>query len=355
MFPSPATGETVRWNLDGPLLIAGRPVAPHRFQPHPIDAPPAELLWQHKNPSDAPRDSLSADWSRVGRVLVTAHGDGVVRVWDVDKKAVRTEITPLAPTDGRKRWGLKAAVSPDGKTVAAANVQASAVTLWEADTGKPVATFDEPPGKVTHLRFASDRVLLEARGGGAYSRDLAGDRSKAVKHESVHAELAPAFAFAGGTLATNDGSVVTLKRPTLPGFPAPERGFHSDISGATTESQLAFSPDGRTLAIAGVWPLWPVKLAESGRASRSLWWRSLPDGRTASITALAFFADGRTLAVGGADGLRLYDVESGRERGWYPTLSIRSLAVSGDGEFLAAAMEHGPAVLLWRTADLQPR
>ncbi|MBN9518339.1 hypothetical protein J0H58_07455, partial [bacterium] len=88
-FPSPNPGDTVRWNRTGPLLINGQPVEPHRFQPKPFDAPPTELKWDILHPSDAPRDSLSADWSRVGRVLVTAHGDGVVRVWDVEKRAIR--------------------------------------------------------------------------------------------------------------------------------------------------------------------------------------------------------------------------------------------------------------------------
>ncbi|MFO0800939.1 MAG: hypothetical protein U0804_26030 [Gemmataceae bacterium] len=298
-FPSPADGQTVRWNLDGPLLIGGQPVTPHQFQPRLLEATATELTWDIKNPSDAPRDSLSADWSRVGRVLVTAHGDGVVRVWDVDKRTVRTAIEPPAPTDGRKRWGFKAAVSPDGKTVAAANVQASAVTLWEADTGKLLATLTEPGGNVTALRFQSAQTLSEERGGKAYVRDLTGDR--AMVEEFGVAEP-------GLTAHTSDG-------------------LRQAIS------------DGKTLMLSD----------ETGGMHQLLW------RQRAAVSALAFFADGRTLAVGAADGLRLYDTETRRERGWVQTLSIRSLAVSGDGVYLAAAMEHGPAVLLWRTADLQPR
>lgn len=306
-FPSPAVGDTLRWNLSGPLLVNGQPVEPHRFQPRPLDAPPTELKWDIKHPSDAPRDSLSADWSRTGRVLVTAHGDGVVRVWDVDKRLVRTEIAPPAPTDGRKRWGFKAAVSPDGKTVAAANVQASAVTLWEADSGKLITTLAEPAGKVTALRFTSDRELSEERDGVIYSRDLTGDRSKVTRLGAA-------------------GSDLRASAPAGPG------------------SRLAVADEAGGLTL---------RDATNGGRTQQLWWRSV--GRAGPATALAFFADGKTLAVGAADGLRLYDVESGRERGWIHTLSIRSLAVSGDGAFLAAAMEHGPAVLLWRAADLQPR
>ncbi len=350
-FPTPAVGDTVRWNLDGPLLVNGQPVAPHRFQPRQLDAAPTELVWVIRNPSDAPRDSLSADWSRAGRVLVTAHGDGVIRVWDIEKGTVRTEITPPAPTDGRKRWGFKAAVSPDGKTVAAANVQASAVTIWEADTGKHIATLTEPAGKVTDLRFASDRVLLEARGGTLYSRDLSGDRGKVEKLASVHGELQAAFAVAAGELAANDGRRVMVANPTLPGGTPPAIPFTFTADG-TDEGPIALSPDGTVLAVAGGSSL-TLNGVRSDAHPRKLWWRSAD--RSAPVTALAFLADGKTLAVGAADGLRLYDVETGRERGWIQTLGIRSLAVSGDGAFLAAATEHGPAVLLWPTAALQPR
>ncbi len=308
-FPSPRPGDTVRWNLDGPLLVNGRPVAPHRFQPRPLDAEPTELTWDIKNPSDAPRDSLSADWSKSGRVLVTAHGDGCVRVWDVEKRAVRTLVTPDAPTTGRKRWGFKAAISPDGRTIAAANVQAPAVTLWEADTGKLIATLAEPAGNVTDLRFASDLVLTEARDGFLHARDLTGDRSKVTKLG-----------------AADSGPMASI--PTATG------------------TRLAKVDNGGALTLGD---------STNGVEVRRLWWRKRSDGSTPAVGALAFFADGKTLAVGAADGLHLYDVESGRERGWVQTLSIRSLAVSGDGALLAATAEHGPAVCLWRVADLQPK
>ena len=61
------------------------------------------------------------------------------------------------------------------------------------------------------------------------------------------------------------------------------------------------------------------------------------------------------LVVGAADSIRLFDVPSGRERGWVPTNGIRSLALSADGGVLAATAEHGAAVYLWRVVALQAR
>lgn len=355
-FPSPNPGDTVRWNRTGPLLINAQPVEPHRFQPKQLDAPPTELKWDILHPSDAPRDSLTADWSRVGRVLVTAHGDGVARVWDIDKKAVRTVITPNAPTDGRKRWGLKATVSPDGKTVATANVQAPAVSLWEAETGKHIATLTEPAGKVTDLRFASDAVLFEAHCGSLFFRDLSGDRSKTSKWSAVHNELLASFAYAtaSGILATNDGKSVVLHRHVVP----PDLHFFrfpGVVEGVTDESAIALSPDGYLVAVAGSAGKLVLHKTDTGNPQRQLWWRKRPDGSSPAIGALAFLADGKTLVVGCADGIRLYDVETGRERGWVNTHSLRSLAVSGDGAFLAATAERGSAVYLWPVASLQPK
>lgn len=354
-FPSLNPGDTVRWNRTGPLLINGQPVEPHRFQPKRLDAEPTELKWDILHPSDAPRDSLTADWSKVGRVLVTAHGDGVARVWDVEKRAVRTVITPDAPTDGRKRWGLKAAVSPDGKTVATANVQAPAVSLWEADTGKLIATLTEPAGKVTDLRFKSDTELLEARGGVLFVRDLTGDRGKVTKDIAVHTELTVSISIDphSDLLATNDGRHITVRSSDAVG----------GHDGVTADTVFVLSslkgpplvPRTEMLALADNAGNLTIQLGAGGQPVKKLWWRKRPDGSVPSIGAMAFLADGKTLVVGGADGIRLYDVDTGRERGWVGTHSIRSLAVSGDGAFLAATAERGGAVYLWPTESLQPK
>jgi WD40 repeat protein len=355
-FPSPSRGDTVRWNLDGPLLINDQAVPTHRFQPKQLANPATKLAWKIRDHAEtpAPRDSLAADWSRAGRVLVTAHGDGAARVWDADKGEVRTVLAPEPPPGARDLWGLRAAVSPDGKTVATANVRAAAVVLWEADTGKQIATLSEPVGNVTDLRFASDRCLLEARGGKLYARDLSGDRSKVRELAEVHSGLPAAFAFAAGILAANDGRRVTLSRPPLPGGP-PAEPLAATVEGTTSEAPVALSPDGAVLAAATS----PGKLAVydvAGRKPpRTLWWRPQTTGRPAAINCLTFFQDGKTLAVGTVDGLRLYDVETGRERGWISTLALRSLAASGDGVSLAATAEHGNVVYLWPITALQPQ
>jgi WD40 repeat protein/tRNA A-37 threonylcarbamoyl transferase component Bud32 len=107
-------------------------------------------------------------------------------------------------------------------------------------------------------------------------------------------------------------------------------------------SALAFSPDGKMLAVAigdRTVKVWDVirrqELATLG-------------GHTNSIFCVAFSPDGTLLATGGMDEtVKLWDVAAWRERaslrgnlGW-----ARSVGFSPDGRFLAVGSSHGPIVL----------
>ena len=98
---------------------------------------------------------------------------------------------------------------------------------------------------------------------------------------------------------------------------------------------LAFSPDSRTIAV-GSWP-GGVTLhdSESGRLIRTF------EGLATPVRGLEFTPDGRMLIAGASEGkIIAWDVESGQERLRFdrgPYLPVNSLAISGDGRFVAAA------------------
>ena len=360
-FPSPKPGEVVRWNLEGALLIDGRPQSPHPLQPRPLTAPGTALRWELRGGSDAPRDTLSVDWSRSGRLLLAANGDGSARLWDPDQPAIRMLFSPDPPKGGRGRWGLRGAISPDGKIVATANLQAESVTLWDVATGAKLAVLSEPPGKVTEIAFATVGWLLEARGGTLYVRDLTGDRTRVIPLGQVHSEFTPPFAIApgSGTIARNDGHRVIVNRPSALGRPGeavpldvPESPVV--IEKVTDEGSVALSVDGKLVAVFDGTSRLGVYDAKTGSLRTRLRWRKLQDRQAEpmQIGGMAFFPDGKTLAVGSIDSIRFYDLETGREWGILPSEWVRQLAISADGKTLAAALRYREGVHLWETAEL---
>lgn len=116
--------------------------------------------------------------------------------------------------------------------------------------------------------------------------------------------------------------------------------------GYLTIAQLALSPDGRFLGLAGV-------LRRAGREepfSPRLWdlttGKELPTQPAYKYCfSLAFAPDGKTVAFGESGGVRLWDTARGTEQRYFPVGPVPSLAFSPDGKILAAAGSKG--IHLW--------
>jgi len=116
-------------------------------------------------------------------------------------------------------------------------------------------------------------------------------------------------------------------------------------------SALAFSPDGQTLAVGGyqevlLWDLAAAKLA-----------KRIGTGQPGPVRAIAWLDEGRSLAVGSgvADptgAVKILDLQTGQIAAALkePAEAVHALAVSPDGQFLAAA--GGDAkVYVWALKD----
>jgi WD40 repeat protein len=150
----------------------------------------------------------------------------------------------------------------------------------------------------------------------------------------------------GRTIATIDDRGRVRLRSVVEG-----RGIERDVDVGGFQGVLAFSPDGRYLAIGGEEPDVVLCDLDAGGQARP---QGIPVRRTCD---LRFSPDGRTLAVSSyaSGAILLWDLRAGRLG---MTLSSRpspvtTMAFSPDGQSLASADSKG--ILFWDLATGRPR
>jgi WD40 repeat protein len=191
-----------------------------------------------------------------------------------------------------------------------------------------------------------DGHALVSTGGDGTLRvwDLAGavPREQRVFQVGPESLVAQALSPDGQTLAAGNFnmSAVYLLGPTT------GKVLHTLSPVGANLRDLAFSPDGRTLATAAssLLKLWDVQTGKERHTLKG------EDG----IGALAFSPDGKVLASGGMSNVvRLWDPATGREIGKLDGLPMTNgTAISPDGKWLAALRldQHG---ILWDLASRQ--
>ena len=262
---------------------------------------------------------------------------GVVKVWEVktgglvwSQKAYNTDVSGLA-------------YAPDGKTLASSgtkrspNFSVGEVKLWDAETGGLIRTL-EYRTPVSGIAFSPDGKTLAVR------KNILNESKGEVKLSNVQ---------------------TGKEERTLKG----DKG----ITLIEAMRSVAFSPDGKTLALAitglyedevfseiQLWDLAQGKLKHSllvdkrsvkglDRVSKAFWRlssRLIPPNRpTASIT---FSADGKTVfTINEQVLMKAWDVESGAARGSVSSDgAVASVALSPDGKVIATG-EYDNNVRLW--------
>jgi WD40 repeat protein len=280
-----------------------------------------------------------------GKTIVTTSSDGTAWLWD------RTTSKPLHELNRQKVQGgiliWCAAFSPDSKTVALSH-QRAGITFWSAASGQLQRQIqDASQDRIVSVMFSPDGKFLASesidqpnaclwnvatgdlvrrlpRGGERYM-----DRGHSVAI-SPDGQFVASAGSKGLFVWTLDSGKLVYQQP----------------AGALS---VAYSPGGFLLATAG----FGVKLHDAatgkeiakfdGQLHQSAW------------RAIAFSPDGRLLAVAETTRVRLWDIAARRElrsfdghRG-----SVTSVAFTPDGKALVSAAEDSTA-LIWDLAGVLP-
>jgi WD40 repeat protein len=240
-----------------------------------------------------------------GRLVLTVMHDGTLRLWDTEAgKELRNWKVPTfiqTVNPGNVKSPIQAISQPefssDGKTCFTTSF--GKIHRWEVKTGKELPTLDIPDG---------------AQAGGATSCFPMPDGDKVLV-----------------TVAPRDNTRVVLLDASS------GRLLRSLSESPIARPACAWSFDGRTIAFADLnskAKTYGVALREVASGIDRGWYEVPPP-----VTEIAFSPDGRLLAIGTGQEVRLMHLPSGREVGRLDAFPgrVQSLAFSPDGKLLAVA------------------
>ncbi|MEU0165445.1 helix-turn-helix domain-containing protein [Streptomyces iakyrus] len=311
----------------------------------------------HRLSADQPQTTLRGlpgtfvddmTFSPDGRAVATVHqgppGRGSVQVRDVRSGDRRTTLaldTDVALGGKELRFQVRrlgaAGFSPTGRALAARAVKDGVIEVRDVATGR--LRHNRALG-ATRAVFSPDGTRLAIAGGKGWVRiwHLSTGALRTIRTGHGRSVRTLAFTPDGRTLAVVNVEDSGGDRVTLLDV-ATGRTQRTIKPSSRSPLALSFSPDGHTLATAtagnGLVETWDTR---TGR---------LQDGFSVSgdVESLAFSSDGRTLATSSARGVQLWDLATSQPRGTLPTRSPGVVAFSPDGRTLAIG--EGSSVELW--------
>jgi WD40 repeat protein len=300
----------------------------------------------------------SVAFSADGKTLASSsYDESVVRLWDLTKAK---QLHVLRGHEGEHVYVRAVCFLPDGSGVIS-GASDSTLRLCDPATGKELRKFPlRGRQQVLSMRVSADGKLLACHSSGfegpghtltvfevATGKELV---HREEKEEGRYVWNLVGFSPDAKLLVHSDGRDLVLRRlatgKEIRRFQAPD----------LLELPFVFSPDGRTLAVRSstqkqegprFWhDDYKVRLFEVASGKERLAFASKGWGQP-----LAFSPDGKTLAVAAGSIIQLREVATGKEQWRSPELDSRigSLAFSRDGKTLASGLSNG-SILIWKVA-----
>ena len=272
-----------------------------------------ELLTLRGHSSGVDAVAFSPD----GKLLATASGDETAKVWDAESGK---ELLTLR---GHSSFLKGVVFSPDGKRLATASGDETA-KVWDAKSGKELLTLrgHSAPGhsgSVLGVAFSPDGNRLATASWDHTAKVWESGKELLTLRGRLDVVYRVAFSPDGKRLATASGD-----RPVTCGDAPCGSGLQADQTAKVWDAEsgkelltlrdsgsvlgVAFSPDGKLLATAGLDHTAKVWDAESGKELLTL------RGHSRDVLGVAFSPDGKRLATASWDATaKVWDAESGKE------------------------------------------